>query len=178
MPGSRHKKHDEISEIDRRSIIALKIAIITINRIAIITINRIAIIPITRIAIITINRTAIITINRIASITSNLSQPTVDFRTFVISRLWAYGRFPKFRFPISEIGRDPGTLKSDIVSTKTSTINLFGFETLKLKIRRLKLWKPTVGWLKLLVIIAIMLIVIIAILLIVIIAILVIGNNS
>ena len=25
---------------------------------------------------------------------------------------------------------------------KTSTINLFGFETLKLKIRRLKLWKP------------------------------------
>ena len=30
---------------------------------------------------------------------------------------------------------------------KTSTIDLFGFETLKLKIRRLKLWKPTVsGW--------------------------------
>ena len=27
---------------------------------------------------------------------------------------------------------------------KTSTINLFGFETLKLKIRGLKLWKPTV----------------------------------
>ena len=27
---------------------------------------------------------------------------------------------------------------------KTSTINLFGFETLKLKIRRLKSWKPTV----------------------------------
>ena len=27
---------------------------------------------------------------------------------------------------------------------KTSTINLFGFETLKLNIRRLKLWKPTV----------------------------------
>ena len=27
---------------------------------------------------------------------------------------------------------------------KTSTINLFGFETLNLKIRRLKLWKPTV----------------------------------
>ena len=26
-------------------------------------------------------------------------------------------------------GRDPGTLKSDIVSTKTSTINFFGFET-------------------------------------------------
>ena len=30
------------------------------------------------------------------------------------------------------------------MSKKTSTINLFGFETLKLKIRRLKLWKPTV----------------------------------
>ena len=43
------------------------------------------------------------------------------------------------------LGRDPGTLKSDIVSTKTSTIILFGFETLKFKIRRLKLWKPTVG---------------------------------
>ena len=28
--------------------------------------------------------------------------------------------------------------------TKTSTMNLFGFETLKLTIRRLKLWKPTV----------------------------------
>ena len=27
---------------------------------------------------------------------------------------------------------------------KTSTINFFGLETLKLKIRRLKLWKPTV----------------------------------
>ena len=42
------------------------------------------------------------------------------------------------------LGRDPGTLKFDIVSKKTSTIILFGFETLKLKIRRLKLWKPTV----------------------------------
>ena len=42
------------------------------------------------------------------------------------------------------LGRDPGTLNSDIVSTKTSTVDLFGFETLKLKIRRLKLWKPTV----------------------------------
>ena len=27
---------------------------------------------------------------------------------------------------------------------KRNTINLFGFETLKLRIRRLKLWKPTV----------------------------------
>ena len=40
-------------------------------------------------------------------------------------------------------GRNPGTLKSDIVSK--NTINSFGFETLKLKIRKLKLWKPTVG---------------------------------
>ena len=28
---------------------------------------------------------------------------------------------------------------------KTSTMNMFGFETLKLKFRRLKLWKPTVS---------------------------------
>ena len=56
--------------------------------------------------------------------------------------LFMYGRFPRFHRVF--LGRDPGTLKSDIVSTKTSTINLFGFETLKLKIRRLKLWKPTV----------------------------------
>ena len=41
------------------------------------------------------------------------------------------------------LGRDPGTLKSDIVSKKHPII-LFGFETLKLKIRRLKLWKPSV----------------------------------
>ena len=53
----------------------------------------------------------------------------------------SHGRFPKFHSVF--LGRDPGTLKSDIVSTKTSTINLFGFEALKLKIRRLKLWKPT-----------------------------------
>ena len=52
---------------------------------------------------------------------------TVYFRNFIVFLL----------------GRDPGTLKSDIVSKKTSTINLFGFETLKLRIRRLKLWKPT-----------------------------------
>ena len=31
------------------------------------------------------------------------------------------------------------------VKTKTSTINWFGCETLKLKIRRLNLWKPTVS---------------------------------
>ena len=51
-----------------------------------------------------------------------------------------YGRLPKFHNVF--LGRDPGTLKSEIVK-KTFTINLFGFETLKLKIRRLKLWKPT-----------------------------------
>ena len=54
-----------------------------------------------------------------------------------------YGRFPKFHRVV--LGRDPGTLKSDIVSKKTSTINLSGFETLKLKSRRLKLLKPTVS---------------------------------
>ena len=59
------------------------------------------------------------------------SSPTVDFRNFIVFLL----------------GRDPGTLKSDIVSKQTSTMNLFGLETLTLKIRRLKLWKPTVHWL-------------------------------
>ena len=61
----------------------------------------------------------------------------------LLARKIPYGRFPKFHRVFS--GRDSGTLKSDIVSIKTSTINLFGFETLKLKIRRLKLWKPTVA---------------------------------
>ena len=59
-----------------------------------------------------------------------------------IMYLIQYGRLPKFHRVF--LGRDPGTLKSDIVSTKTSTINLLGFETLELTIRRLKLWKPTV----------------------------------
>ena len=31
---------------------------------------------------------------------------------------------------------------------RISTMNLFGFETLKLKIRRLKLWKPTVDYVR------------------------------
>ena len=53
-----------------------------------------------------------------------------------------YSRFPKINRVL--LGRDPGTLKSDIVSKRISTINLFGFETLKLEIRRLKLWKLTV----------------------------------
>ena len=53
---------------------------------------------------------------------------TVDFRNVIVFLL----------------GGDPGTLKSDIVSKKPSTINLSGFETLKSKIRRLKLWKSTV----------------------------------
>ena len=52
--------------------------------------------------------------------------------------------------PISEISScffGPRPWHTEIrhrVNKKTSTINLFGFETLKLKIRRLKLWKPTV----------------------------------
>ena len=42
-------------------------------------------------------------------------------------------------------GPRPWHIESRHRVEKTSTINLFGFETLKLKIRRLKLWKPTVG---------------------------------
>ena len=38
--------------------------------------------------------------------------------------IYIYGRFPKFHRSL--LGRDPGTLKSDIVSKNTSTINLFG----------------------------------------------------
>ena len=45
----------------------------------------------------------------------------VDFRNFIVF-FWA---------------ETLGTLKSDIVSTKTSTINLFGFETFELKITQL-----------------------------------------
>ena len=60
---------------------------------------------------------------------------------YVRTYVHTYGRFPKFHCVF--LGRDPGTLKSDIVSKKTSTNNLFGFETLKLKIRRLKLWNAT-----------------------------------
>ena len=55
----------------------------------------------------------------------------------------SYGRFPKFhRFFLAE------TLahwNPTSCHKKTSTINLSRFETLKLKIRRLKLWKPTVA---------------------------------
>ena len=41
------------------------------------------------------------------------------------------------------LGRDPGTLKSDIVSEKYPQLVCSDLR-LKLKIRRLKLWKPTV----------------------------------
>ena len=41
------------------------------------------------------------------------------------------------------LGPRPWHIKIRHRVKKTSTINLFGFETLKLKIRRLKLWKPT-----------------------------------
>ena len=52
---------------------------------------------------------------------------TVDFRNFIVS-----------------FGPRPWHIEIRHRVKKTSTINLFGFETLKLKIRRLKLWKPTV----------------------------------
>ena len=54
-------------------------------------------------------------------------QGTVDFRNFIVF----FGLRPwhiEIRHRVKQI----------------STINLFGFEILKLKIRRLKLWKPTV----------------------------------
>ena len=53
---------------------------------------------------------------------------TVDFRNFIVF-----------------FGPRPWHIEIRHRVKKTSTINLFGFETLKLKIRRLKLWKPTVG---------------------------------
>ena len=55
----------------------------------------------------------------------------------------SYGRFPKFHRVF--VGSRPWHIEIRHRVKKTSTINLFGFETLKLKIRRLKLWKPTVA---------------------------------
>ena len=52
---------------------------------------------------------------------------TVDFRNFIVF-FWPRPWHIEIRHRVK----------------KTSTIDLFGFETLKLKIRRLKLWKPTV----------------------------------
>ena len=54
--------------------------------------------------------------------------PTVDFRKFIVL-----------------FGPRPWHIEIRHRVKKTSTINLSGFETLKLKIRRLKLWKPTVS---------------------------------
>ena len=54
----------------------------------------------------------------------------------------SYGRFPKFHRVF--VGPRPWHIEIRHRVKKISTINLFGFETLKLKIRRLKLWKPTV----------------------------------
>ena len=53
---------------------------------------------------------------------------TVDFRNFIVLFF----------------GPRPWHIEIRYRVKKTSTINLFGFETLKLKIRRLKSWKPTV----------------------------------
>ena len=52
------------------------------------------------------------------------------------------GRFPKFHRVF--VGPRPWHIGIRHRVKKTSTISLFGFETLKLKFRRLKLWKPTV----------------------------------
>ena len=59
-----------------------------------------------------------------------------------LSRFVVYGRFPKFHRVF--VGPRPWHIEIRHRVKKTSAINLFGFETLKLKIRRLKLWKPTV----------------------------------
>ena len=53
-------------------------------------------------------------------------RPTVDFRNLIVF-----------------FGPRPWLIEIRHRVKKTSTMNLFGFETLKLKIRRLKLWKPT-----------------------------------
>ena len=58
---------------------------------------------------------------------NNKSNNTVDFRNFIVL-FWAE----------TLAHWNPTSCQ------KTSTIDLSGFETLKLKIRRLKLWKPTV----------------------------------
>ena len=55
--------------------------------------------------------------------------------------IW-YGRFPKCHRVF--VGPRPWHIEIRHRVKNTSTINLFGFETLKLKNRRLKLWKPTV----------------------------------
>ena len=55
---------------------------------------------------------------------------------------YVYGRFPKFHSVF--VGPRPWHIEIRHRVKKTSTINLFGFETLKLRFRRLKLWKPTV----------------------------------
>ena len=47
-------------------------------------------------------------------------------------------------FPSCFLGPRPWHIEIRHRVKQTYTINLFGFETLKLKIRRLKLWKPTV----------------------------------
>ena len=73
----------------------------------------------------------------------SLSDIYVYVYIYIYIYVLIHGRFPKYHRVFW--GRDPGTLKSNIVSIKTSTINLFGFETLKLKIPRLKLWKQTVS---------------------------------
>ena len=52
-----------------------------------------------------------------------------------------YGRFPKFH---CFFGPRPWHIEIRHRVKKTFTINLFGFDIFQLKIRRLKLWKPTV----------------------------------
>ena len=59
-----------------------------------------------------------------------------------LMHLIVYGRFPKFHRVL--FGPRPWHIEIRHRVKQTYTIKLFGFETLKLTIRRLKLWKPTV----------------------------------
>ena len=62
-------------------------------------------------------------------------------RVAVAPEDFQHGRLPKFHRVF--VGPRPWHIDIRHRVKKTSTINLFGFETLKLKVRRLKLWKPT-----------------------------------
>ena len=66
-----------------------------------------------------------------------------SIHTNLATRVWSQESWIRSISEISSCfwGRDHIEIRHRV--KKTSTINLFGFETLKLKIRRLKLWKPT-----------------------------------
>ena len=75
---------------------------------------------------------------------TNETSTTWDWRDAVrgARRGLGYGRFPKFHRVF--LGRDPGTLKSDIVSKKHPQLICSDLRLSNCKIRRLTFWKPTV----------------------------------